>query len=51
MIWVKKESLEIDRNTKILISRLNYVLSMLVNLSLAIDMVPSEAMDKMSLYS
>ena len=38
---VIKEFLEIDRYTKNLISRVNHVLSMLVNLSLAIGYGPS----------
>ena len=36
MIGVIKEFQEIDRNTKTYISRVNHVLSMLVNVSLAI---------------
>ena len=41
MIGVIKEFKEIDRYTKNLISRVNHVLSMLVNLSLAIQYGPS----------
>ena len=41
MIGVIKECLEIDRKTKNLISRVNHVLGVLVNLSLAIRYDPS----------